>query len=159
MNYSEGRTGRVIVARFDDGEEFVSGMKELVKKTGLTSAMIFFVGAFRSGKIVAGPKEDSIPPLPGWISFEGVWEVVGIGTLFEADGEPALHLHGSLGRDTRSLTGCFRKIAEVFLIVEVIMLEILDINARRMHESESDLFLLNPDPERKHSNPSGTTTI
>ena len=149
MNYSEGRTGRVVVARFDDGEEFVSGMKELVKKTKLASGLIYFIGALRSGEIVAGPVKDAIPPEPGWVSFEGAWEVVGIGTLFEADGEPSLHMHGSFGRGSQTLTGCLRNIAEVFLIVEVVILEIIDTEAQRLYDSESGLFLLHPSPERE----------
>ena len=148
MNYSVGRTGRIIIARFDDGEDFISGMKELVENIKLTSGLIFFLGALRSGEIVTGPVRDAIPPEPGWVSLEGVWEVVGIGTLFEADGEPSIHLHGSYGRGTQSLTGCLRKIAEVFLIVEVIVLELLDTDARRVYDPLPGLFLLHPSPEK-----------
>lgn len=145
MNYSEGSTGRVIIARFDDGEEFISGMKELILKAQVTSAVIFFLGAFRSGKIVAGPVSDNIPPEPYWVSFGNPSEVVGIGTLFESDGEPSIHMHGSLGRGTQSLTGCFREIAEVFLIVEVVILEIVNTGARRIHDPDSGLSLLSPE--------------
>jgi uncharacterized protein len=148
VNYSEGRTGRVIIARFDDGEDFVSGMKKLVQKAKLTSGLIFFLGALRSGEIVVGPVEDAIPPEPGWVSLEGVWEVVGIGTLFQTDGKPSLHLHGSYGRKRQSLTGCLRKIAEVFLVVEVIILELVGTDAQRVYDPLSGLFLLHPSPEK-----------
>ncbi len=147
MNYSEGRTGRVIIASFDDGEEFVSGMKELVNKTQLKSAVLFFLGAVRSGKIVAGPVSDTIPPEPGWIGIDDVSEVVGIGTLFESDSGPSLHMHGAVGRGSQSLTGCFREIIEVFLIVEVVVLEITDTCAMRIHDRDSNLSLLKPDPD------------
>ncbi|MFC1528978.1 PPC domain-containing DNA-binding protein, partial [Candidatus Latescibacterota bacterium] len=97
---------------------------------------------------VTGPVRDTIPPEPDWVSLEGIWEVVGIGTLFEADGKPSLHLHGSYGRKRQSLTGCLRKIAEVFLVVEVIILELVGTDARRLYDPSSGLFLLHPSPEK-----------
>ena len=148
MKYSEGHTGRVIVARFSDGEEFVSGMKELVLTTKITSALVFFIGALRSGEVVVGPVEDVIPPTPEWMSFEGAWEVVGIGTLFSSGSEPLLHMHGAIGRDAKSLVGCIRKIAEVYLIMEVVLLEICDTGTVKVYDPVSGHFLLDPNPDK-----------
>lgn len=69
MKYSEGNIGRVIVARFDDGEEMVSGMRELMTRTGISSGVILFLGALRSGEPVVGPVVDELPPTPSWLKF------------------------------------------------------------------------------------------
>ncbi len=147
MNYSIGKTGRVIVARFDDGEEIVSGMKTLVREADISSGVIFFLGALRSGETVAGPREDTLPPAPHWLSFDHTHEVIGIGTVFPAGGEPAIHLHGALGRGGESLVVCLRRMAEVYLILEVIILEILNTPAIRVKDKNSDIRLLKPEGE------------
>ncbi|MHB9030163.1 MAG: PPC domain-containing DNA-binding protein [Candidatus Latescibacterota bacterium] len=145
MNYSVGRPGRIIVARFDHGEEIVSGMKKLVRESGVTSGAIFFLGALRSGETVAGPREDTLPPIPHWLSFDRTHEVAGVGTVFPAEGEPVIHMHGALGRGDRSLLVCLRRMAEVYLILEVIILEILDTPAIRVKDPNSDIRLLKPE--------------
>jgi predicted DNA-binding protein with PD1-like motif len=147
MNYSVGRPGRVIVARFDHGEEIVSGMKKLVGESGVNSGVIFFLGALRAGETVAGPREDTLPPVPHWLSFDHTREVVGIGTVFPAGGEPAIHLHGALGRGEESFMVCLRRMAEVYLILEVIILEILGTPAIRVKDPNSDIRLLKPEGE------------
>lgn len=144
MEYSIGRPGRVVVARFEDGEEVVGGMKRLVTEAGVSSGVIFFLGAFRSGETVAGPREDTLPPIPHWLSFDRTHEVVGIGTVFPAEGGPAIHMHGALGRGGDSLVVCLRRLAEVYLILEVIILEILDTPAIRVQDPNSDIRLLSP---------------
>jgi len=147
MNYSEGRVGRVIVAKFDDGEDFVGGMKSLVEQSNVESAVFFFLGAFREGDVVAGPKAPVIPPTPDFIHFDGAWEVVGIGTMFTRDGVPFLHMHGAIGSGGNTLVGCLRKLTTTFLIVEVVMLEICGSTAVRTYNAESGHTLLDPDPQ------------
>lgn len=146
MKYSEGNIGRVIVARFDDGEEMVSGMRELMTRTGISSGVILFLGALRSGEPVVGPVVDELPPTPSWLKFGSPHEVVGVGTVFPVDGKPAIHLHGALGRGDRSFVGCLRKVAEVYLILEIIVLEISGSAAVRVTDPRAEMFLLDPKP-------------
>ena len=146
MKYSEGGIGRVIVARFDDGEEMVSGLRELMERAGVSSAVVFFLGALRSGEAVAGPVEDELPPVPSWLAFGSPHEVVGVGTVFPSGGKPVLHLHGALGRGDRSFVGCLRKVAEVYLILEVIVLEILGSEAVRVSDPRAEMLLMDPRP-------------
>lgn len=144
MKYSEGRPGRVIVAKFDDGEEMVGGLRNLVTEAGIDAGVIFFLGALRNGETVAGPRDGSLPPIPAWLSFGSVHEVVGIGTVFPSARGPAIHLHGALGRGEEALTVCLRRMAVVYLILEVVILEILDTPSVRVPGEKSDLLLLEP---------------
>lgn len=82
-----------------------------LERAGITSGIAFFIGALKTGKVVAGPVEDTLPPVPGWPRFDRTHEVVGIGTIFPAEGKPSLHLHGSLGRESSSLTASLRTMA------------------------------------------------
>jgi predicted DNA-binding protein with PD1-like motif len=149
MNYSVGKPGRIVVARFEHGEEIVSGMKKLVQESGVTSGVIFFLGALRAGETVAGPCGDTLPPIPQWLSFDHTHEVVGIGTVFPAEGEPVVHMHGALGRGEQSIMVCLRRMSEVYLILEVIILEILETPAVRVRDSRSDIRLLKPEGEKE----------
>ena len=146
MKYSEGRTGRIIVASFEDGEDIVAGMEKLVETASLTSAVVFLIGALRSGEVVAGPVRDEIPPEPAWINLCDPHEIVGMGTLFPSGGKPSLHLHGVYGRGERTIAGCLRKAEEVFLIVEVVIMEIMGSPARRIDRYGSGLSLLDALP-------------
>ncbi len=146
MKYSEGSIGRVIVARLDDGEEMTSGMRELMAQTGITSAVVLFMGALRSGEAVAGPVRDELPPVPSWLTFGSPHEVVGVGTVFPVDGKPALHMHGAVGRGDRSFVACLRKVAEVYLILEVIILEIVGSDAVRVTDPRAEMYLMDPKP-------------
>ena len=52
-------------------------------------------------------------------------EFQGIGTVFpDETGEPVMHLHGTLGRNGTSVTGCFRGEAFAWLTLEVIIEEL-----------------------------------
>lgn len=75
-------------------------MQMFLERAGITSGIAFFIGALKTGEVVVGPVEDTLPPVPGWLRFDRTHEVAGIGTIFPSEGKPSLHLHGSLGRES-----------------------------------------------------------
>ena len=54
-------------------------------------------------------------------------EFHGVGTIVPQDitGEPVIHMHGSVGHNGISVTGCFRECVTVFFTMEVVIQEIL----------------------------------
>lgn len=54
-------------------------------------------------------------------------EFHGVGTLVPQDitGEPVIHMHGSVGHNGISVTGCFRECVTVSITMEVVIQEIL----------------------------------
>jgi predicted DNA-binding protein with PD1-like motif len=142
MKYQVGRPGRVVVIRFDDKEEFLEKIKEVVKKEDIKSAVIYIIGGLRRGDIVVGSEKDVISPKPVWKRLSQSHEVVCIGTLFREKKEPRIHLHGVFGRKNTVKAGCLRGIAETFLIIEAIVLEIKGIKAKRELDPVSGLSLL-----------------
>ena len=143
MEYRTGSVGRVIVARFSDGEDLLEGLKELAKEEGLKSAFFCIVGGLKGGEFVVGPEdEEERPPRPIWRKIEESHEVFGFGTIFWEADEPRIHFHGAYGKKDTVKVGCLRKETKTFLILEVVIIEIKDINAVRKADPETGLPLL-----------------
>ena len=75
-----------------------------------------------------------------------VYDVTGagdtvIGTFWKGD-EPVIHLHGALGREKETYTGCIRKDSLVYLVVEAVITEILGIEARKALDEKTGLVML-----------------
>ncbi|RME65131.1 MAG: DNA-binding protein [Nitrospirae bacterium] len=143
MTYRTGRVGRVVVARFNDGEDLLEGLREIARKEDIRSGVCLILGGLKKGEFVVGPEGDDLPPKPMWRKIETSHEVIGLGTIFWDDTGPKVHLHGSYARADDVKLGCLRQSSEVFLVIEAIVLEIEGINAKRVFEPEAALALLN----------------
>ena len=117
-------------------------LQGLCEKERISSGWFFLFGAIQGGRLVAGPREASLPPDPVWQEFPDPFEIVGMGSIASGDGPPSIHLHSSLGRGKEVLTGCIRKEGEVFVVIEALILEVLGIRATRSPEERSGLELL-----------------
>jgi predicted DNA-binding protein with PD1-like motif len=142
MRYKAGTVGRVVLARFDHGEQVVPVLTALCETEGISSGWFFLFGAIRGGRMVAGPREATLPPDPVWQEFVDPYEIVGMGSIASGDGPPSIHLHASLGRGKEVLTGCIRKEGEVFIVIEAMILEISGVRATRSPDERSGLKLL-----------------
>jgi predicted DNA-binding protein with PD1-like motif len=142
MQYSEGSLGRVFVLRLDDGEDLIASLEGLAREKGVAVGVALFMGALKDGRMVTGPEEAVIPPTPHWEGFQNAWEVVGMASIYPGEKGPMVHIHSSLGRGRESLTGCVRIVASVYLIVEAVLFELLEVDARRVLDERSGLHLL-----------------
>lgn len=131
MEYRTGSIGRVITVRFDDGDDFLGGLMELAKKENIRNGWFHVLGGLREAEVVTGPKKPVMPPEPVWDTMSGARETLGTGSIFWEDDEPRIHLHAALGHHGDTLTACVRKNTRVYLILEVYIVEILNINAGR----------------------------
>jgi len=142
MQYSEGFLGRVFVLRMDDGEDLIASLQKFACELKIESCMALFMGALREGRAVTGPEAPVIPPTPHFESFESGWEIFGMATLYPSADGPKLHIHSSLGRGQRTITGCIRERAKVYLIVEVVLFELCSLKAQRAWDEKTGLHLL-----------------
>ncbi len=131
MDYRSGSIGRVLTIRFDHKEDFLTGLKEIVKKEKITAGWFQILGAIRHADVVIGPEEPVMPPVPVWTQVNEAREAIGTGSIYMDGEEPLIHLHAALGERGETLTGCVRKNSEVYLILEIILFEITGINASR----------------------------
>lgn len=142
MQYRTGNIGRAIVIKYEDGDSLLDGIIEVAKKEGVKSGFFYLLGGMRSAGMVCGPKEPVLPPEPTWEGFTDGREVLGVGSVFLKDGEPAIHLHGAVGKGATTLTGCIRKDDKVFLVVEAMLLEITGIDAAKMVNEKTGIAML-----------------
>ncbi len=141
MQYSEGQLGRVFTVRVDDREDFIREIRRFVSVMDIHSGMIHFLGATRSAKIVAGPEEPVLPPVPRREEIHGGWELFGFATIYPGDEGPAIHIHTAAGKGIRSLAGCLREEAEVYIVIEAVIMEFVGISARRTFDEKTGVDL------------------
>jgi len=142
MKYQVGKTGRVIIARFEDREDALENIVAIAKKEDMRNAVFYIIGGIRKGKVVVGPEKEELPPKPIWRELNESHEVLGIGTIFWQGNEPKIHFHGAFGKKDTVKVGCLRETSETFLVLEAVIMEIEGIDARREFDKASGLTLL-----------------
>jgi predicted DNA-binding protein with PD1-like motif len=146
MQYREGRIGRIFVVRLEEGERLPETIESFARDQGLREAMVIYVGGAQDGsRLVVGPEAgrgEAIVPMIHTLA--GIQEVLGVGTLFPNEaGEPVLHLHAATGREGGATVGCSRAGVEVWLVGEVIILEVVGTAAVRQKDPQTGFQLLN----------------
>ncbi|MFA6358527.1 MAG: PPC domain-containing DNA-binding protein [Candidatus Omnitrophota bacterium] len=143
MKYTKGSIGRVFLIKFEDDEILISSLASLAKKEKISSAAVIFIGALKKGDLVTGPKKPVIPPTPNEMVFKDGWEVMGIGTIFTNSKKiPQVHIHASMGKKNKVLTGCVRGNSKVFLVIEAVVLELKGMKASKDIDLKTGLNLL-----------------
>jgi len=142
MKYTQGTIGRIFLVKFENNDILIPNLSALAKKEKIKSAALFFIGALKKGDLVTGPKKPVIPPQPNKITFKDGWEVMGMGTLFTNAQGPQIHIHASMGKKNKVLTGCVRGDSKVFLVIEAVVLELKGVKAAKDIDSKTGLNLL-----------------
>lgn len=145
MKAAEGKLGRVFIIRLEDGDTVPDCIEKFALDKGVTIGHVILVGGIGSGQVVTGPRNsDEMPPDPMLLPVDGAHEVLASGILVpDEEGKPVLHIHGSLGRSEKTLTGCLRPGVTTWLVGEVILYEILGVDAKRVMDERSGFALLN----------------
>ncbi|TQD25038.1 PPC domain-containing DNA-binding protein [Methanolobus vulcani] len=138
MEYSQGNIGRVFTVRLDQGDDILQELEGLAVSENIKSAMFMMLGAVKEANLVVGPKENIVPPDPQWARIHDAHELIGIGNIFweSETGKPKIHLHSAAGRGESVKAGCLRENSEVFMVVEVFIMEISGISASRIFDQE-----------------------
>jgi uncharacterized protein len=137
MEYTTGAVGRCVCMRLHENDKVYDSIQEVAEKEGLSAAVVFVIGGVKNGAVVAGPVDQDERPLNTIVKkFEDAREIAGIGTLFKNEaGEIKLHMHASIGKGSEPIVGCPRMGLDCWLVTEVVMLELLGINAVRAKEA------------------------
>lgn len=142
MKYQVGRQGRVIIAKFDDGDDILENIKSMIKKENIRSAVFFLIGGIKKGKFVVGPRNETLPPEPMWEEMDESHETFGTGTVFWETDTPRIHFHGAFAKGDKIRAGCLRENAHAYLVIEAIIIEIEGINAVRRMDPDIGMPLL-----------------
>ncbi|HTY47901.1 MAG TPA: PPC domain-containing DNA-binding protein [Methanomassiliicoccales archaeon] len=147
MKYSQGKQGRVFVLQLENGEIIHESIEEFAADRRITSAVVWAVGAADDGsKLVVGPSDPrSTPVKPLETLLSGVHEIAAVGTIFPNEqGRPILHMHATCGRKEEARTGCIRRGVKVWKMLEVVIFEMIDVQARRELDPVTGFQMLNP---------------
>ncbi|MCL4503467.1 MAG: DNA-binding protein [Deltaproteobacteria bacterium] len=127
MQYCEGNLGRIFILRLEEGERLNDCIEKFARDKKISHGLAFFLGGSGNGsQMVVGPQPDRETIIPIIYALNGAQEVLALGTLIPNEaGEPVLHMHGAAGREGRATVGCTRAGVDVWLIGEVVLLEIL----------------------------------
>jgi predicted DNA-binding protein with PD1-like motif len=100
----ELKSGKVLAFRFTDAE-IAEALSSLVKREGIDSGIISFIGSFKRVKI--GYYDEKLKKYIGIELRDGPYEIVsGLGNVSLKDGEPFCHIHVAVGlRDGRMFGG------------------------------------------------------
>jgi predicted DNA-binding protein with PD1-like motif len=144
MKASEGKIGRVFVLRLEDGDIVPACIEEFAAKKAIKVGHVILIGGIGSGKVVVGPRDSKeMPPEPVLLPVDGAHEVEGLGIIApDKDGKPVLHIHASLGRGGKTLTGCLRPGVKTWLVGEAVIYEILGANVKRLPDKKSGFSLM-----------------
>jgi len=141
MKYTKGKIKRIFVVKFEHNDNLLSELTKLARKEKIKSGIIHLIGALEKAEFVAGPKKVEIPPEPIWRKFDDGREILGFGTIFWKGNEPKIHIHACIGREDKVNLGCIRSDAEVYLVIEAIIIEI-DATVARKYDEKTGLDLI-----------------
>lgn len=145
MQYSEGKMGRVFFLRMGEGDRLPDSIEDFALEHGIRAGWVTYIGGAASGsRVVVGPEENRLDTIvPMLHTLKGHQEVLAVGTLFpDESNRPILHLHGAMGREGGASVGCTRAGVEVWLVGEVVIVEILGAEGVRRKDPQSGLSLL-----------------
>ena len=145
MQYAEGSLGRVFILRLEEGDLLNDSIEKFARKQKIVQGLAFFLGGSGGGsKVVVGPELGRETIIPLIYAPKGPQEVLAVGTLAPNEaGEPVLHMHAAAGREGKATVGCTRAGLEVWLVGEVVLLEILGAaGAQRRKDPETGFELL-----------------
>lgn len=142
MEYSIGSVGRVVVVRLSEGDEVYECIEGVAVKESIASAAVFITGGVRKADVVVGPKVEQPKIVADFRKFVGPGEVLGVGTIYSDEEGPKMHMHAAMGKGDNAMVGCPRGGANVFLVLEVTIIEIVGTTACRKLDEGSGFKLL-----------------
>ncbi|MCE5336789.1 MAG: DUF296 domain-containing protein [Desulfobacteraceae bacterium] len=145
MQYSEGSIGRIFTLKLEAGDRLPDTIVAFAREHAVRSAMTIYVGgADATSRMVVGPdanRTDSIVSLVHTLG--GIHEVLAVGAIFpDENGEPTLHMHAATGREGSATVGCVRAGVDVWLVGEVIIMEICGTSGLRVRDPETGFHIL-----------------
>lgn len=147
MKASEGRLGRVFIIRLEDGDIIPGCIETFAEEKGIKAGFAVILGGAGEGRIVSGPRLPLTSPVEKIVVdvCGGPHEISGVGVLAPGeDGKPVLHLHASLGREGKTLTGCLRTGVKTWALGEVVLCEIVGVSPKRVLDAATGFGMLEP---------------
>ncbi len=146
MKAAEGKVGRVFVIRLEDGDIIPNCLEQFAAEKEIKVALVTMISGVDSGKVISGPKKSNQMPIdPITSAIDGAHELVAAGLIAsDEEGQPKLHIHGAFARAGKVTGGCMRLGVRTWLVGEVVIIEILGVDSKRVLDKRSNFSLLEP---------------
>jgi len=143
MKYTTGSVGRVVTIRFEEDDPIYESIATVAQQEKIECGVFWVIGGVKNGGVVVGPSDDRMPPVPVVEHFKDPREIAGIGTIFpDESGTPSLHMHATIGKGEKVITGCPRKGLDCWLVTEAVIMEMTGVKAKRLKHERSGFSLL-----------------
>lgn len=145
MKSCEMSVGRVFLLRLQTGEVLHEVIEDFARRNSIRNATLSIVGGADAGsRLVVGPAVPITGKIvPHTYVLDAPSEITGTGTLFpDEEGTPIMHMHGSVGRQGKSVTGCFRSGVVAWLVLEVVITELVGDEPYRKNDPVNGFKIL-----------------
>ena len=144
MKATEGKIGRVFILSLEEDDKLPHCIEKFAGENDIKNGYVNFIAGIKTGSIISGPKDSNARPVePLNVDINNTHESAAIG-LIARDNEdnPILHIHGFLGRNGETTSGCFGQGVDVWVTGEAIVYEILDAACSREIDEDTGFKLL-----------------
>ncbi len=118
MEYTQGKTGRVYVARLHEDESIYDEVSKICIREAVRFAYVQAMGAIKNA------------------DGSDKHELVGLGTVVPDNNKPVLHFHAGIGTSVDSYVGHPNEDMKVHLNMEVIITELEGMDMARTYDPE-----------------------
>jgi len=145
MQVTTARQGRVWMLRLEKGDTLPDCLESLARQQHISHGLCFYLGGAEHGsRLVVGPEDGKAAQIEAQqIRLQGVHEALAVGTIaLDEHDQPIVHMHGAFGRGESVRCGCVRPGVDVWLVGEVVVIELVECSARRRFDADSGFSLL-----------------
>lgn len=122
MQEAELRPNRWFRLDLEDGDDLKGSLLEWARDRGVDFGFLRCVGELRDVRIASGYRESGGEK--NMVALDSNVHVSGQGTLIRSGEREEVHLHGSAGRKTDTLTGCWADRPRVYRGMTVLVTEL-----------------------------------
>jgi len=141
MKVAQGMIGRVLVARFDKGEELLESIKKVCKEVGIKHGIVYGVGGLSKVRLSVGSVdgESKVIEIDTKEKITNVSTLIGI--ISTLGDEVHLHVHLTLSQPNGTIiSGCVLPGNLVNPSLEVVILEIQKAKLKRVIKEGYELL-------------------
>ena len=124
MNVSEIEPVRWFRITLDHEESLKESLREFGRDRNIDFAWIQVLGELEGGKVASGYKSSDFQDGKYLNPVDENRHVLGVGSLSLTDDGYSVHVHGPMGREETTYTGCWAGDPSVFRGVEILLMEI-----------------------------------
>ncbi|MFB6346676.1 MAG: PCC domain-containing protein [bacterium] len=126
MDVQEFRSKRWFRLLLEDDESLKASIRDASRERGIGFGWIQVVGEIKDPKLASGYRLEENGDTPEKIMVEPgeSHHVLGVGSVRKSGDGREVHLHGPMGRDGETTTGCWAGDQSVFKGLEVVLVEL-----------------------------------